>query len=107
MVSTSSSLPPFRSNFLLGNEKSHTMHGQGNMEVATHVGFHVCLRNFAQIEKTVLVCCHDESDSSLTTTFLVACSTLSRRGATELVNNIPYLLCDPLERNHCAQCGPD
>jgi hypothetical protein len=37
------------------------------------------------------------------TTFLVTCDMLHHGDATELVNNIHYLLFDPLERTHDAQ----
>jgi hypothetical protein len=39
----------------------------------------------------------------LTTSFHVPCSIVSCEGAAELVNNIPYLLCDPLTQTHDAK----
>jgi hypothetical protein len=47
--------------------------------------------------------CRGGFASSLKTTFLIACGVLRRGDAAELVNNIRYLLCDPLERTHDAQ----
>jgi hypothetical protein len=39
----------------------------------------------------------------LTTIFLVACGIRLRGKTAELINNIPDLLCDRLERTHDAQ----
>jgi hypothetical protein len=101
MISISSNLLPFQSSFIVENE-SHTVQGQEKMEVATPVGFRVWLRNVAQAEPSVVVHCHDGFAHPLTTTFLIACSILSCRDATELVSNIPHLLFDLLEQtqNH-------
>ena len=74
-----------------------------NMEVASHVGFRVWPRNVAQVEKSVPVRCRGGFANPLTTTFLVTCGMLFRGDVAELVNNIPYLFCDPLERAHDAQ----
>ena len=68
------------------------------MEVAGLVGFRVWLRNFAQVEMSALVRCRGGFVSPLTTAFLVACGLLRQGDAAELVNNVPYLSCDPLER---------
>jgi hypothetical protein len=51
----------------------------------------------------VLVRCLCGFASSLMTTFLVACDMLHHGDATGLLNNIHYLLFDPLERTHDAQ----
>jgi hypothetical protein len=74
------------------------------MEVVAHVGFRVWLRNVAQAEMSALVHCHGRFSNSLTTTLLVACGILHRRDTAEHVNNIPYLLCGPLEQTHDTQC---
>ena len=55
-------------------------------------------RNVAQVEPSSLVRCRGGFPNTLTTTFLAACGVLRHGGAAELVNNIPCLLCDPLER---------
>jgi hypothetical protein len=55
------------------------------------VGFHVLVRNVAQAETNVLICCGGLA-SFPTTTLLVACGVLHCGDATELVNNILYLL---------------
>ena len=43
----------------------------------------------------------------LTTTFLVAGGVLRRGDAAEIVNNIPYLQCNPMERTHNTQQRPE
>ena len=73
------------------------------MEVAVCVRFCVWPRNVAQVETSVLVRCRGGFANHLTTTFLVPRGVLSRGDAEEVVNNIVYLLCDPLERTHDAQ----
>ena len=73
------------------------------MEIALRLGFCVWPRNVAQVELSALVRCRVGFANSLTATFLVACGVLRRGDASELVNNIPYLLCDPLQRTHDAQ----
>jgi hypothetical protein len=73
--------------------------GQENTQVAAPVGFRVWPRNVEQFETRALVRCPGRFVNPLATTFLVACGVLRRGDAAELVNNIPYLLCDPLERN--------
>ena len=73
------------------------------MKIAALVGIRVWLRNVAQCETSALLRCHGGLANPLTTTFLVS-SGVSRGGdVAELVNNIPYLLCDSLERTHDAQ----
>jgi hypothetical protein len=101
MISILSNNLPFQSNFILGH-KCHMVEGQENMEVATLVGFRVWLRNVAQAETSAVVRCRRGFANPLTITFLVACSVLSHGYTTELVNNIPYLVFDPLERTHDA-----
>jgi hypothetical protein len=59
------------------------------------------LKTVAQVQTSALVCCGGFANSL--TTFLVACDVLYHGDARELVNNSPYLLCDPLERTHDAQ----
>ena len=66
------------------------------MVVSLRVGFRVWLRNVTQVETSALVRCRGAIASSLTTTFLVACDVLRHGDAAELINNIPYLLFDPL-----------
>jgi hypothetical protein len=78
-------------------EKSHMAQGLENMEVDACVGFCVWLGNVAQVETSMLVHCHGGFANSLMTTFLVTYGALCHEDATELVNNSPYLLCDPLE----------
>ena len=95
MVYTSSHLLPFRSIFILGNEKSLTVQGRENMEVAARVGLRVWLRNVAHVQASALVHCRDGFAVSLTTTFLFACCVLRRGDASELVNNIPYYCVTP------------
>jgi hypothetical protein len=65
------------------------------MEIAACVGLRV-----AQFEPSALVRCHGGFANTLTSTFLVACGVLSRGDAAELVNNISYLFCEPMERTH-------
>ena len=84
-------------------KKSHTVQGRENMAGAAPVGFRVWPRNVAQVETSALVSCHAVFANSLTTAFLVVCGVLSRGDAAKLVNNIHYLLCDPLQRNDDAQ----
>ena len=73
------------------------------MQVAAGVGFRVWPRNVARVETSALVRCRGGLANTLKTTFLVACDVLRRGDVAELVNNIPYLQCDPLERTHDAQ----
>jgi hypothetical protein len=75
-------------------KKCHRVQGQ---EVAANVKFCVFLRNVAQAETSALVHCQGGFVSSLTTTFLVTCGMLCCGNATELVNNIHYLLCGFLD----------
>jgi hypothetical protein len=70
------------------------------MEVAALVGLHVWLRNLPQSATSALVRCCGGFPNPMTTTFLVVCGILCCGDAAELVNNIPYLLFDPLERTH-------
>jgi hypothetical protein len=72
------------------------------MEVAGRVGFRVWLRNFAQVVTSALVRCRGGFASPLTTAFLVACGLLYQGDAAEFVNNISFLIFDPLERTHEA-----
>jgi hypothetical protein len=58
---------------------------------AACVGFCVWLRNVALVETSVLMRCHGGFVSSLVTNFLVTCSILLCRDATQPVNNVPYL----------------
>ena len=76
--------------------------GRENMEIAARVGFPVRLRNVAQVEPSALLRCGGFANL-LTSTFLAVCGILRRGDVAELVNNIPYLFCDPLERTHDAQ----
>ena len=66
-------------------------------------GRRVWPRNVARVEPSALVRCRGGFANPLTTTFLVACGVLSRVDAAELVNNIPYLLSDPLAQTHDAR----
>ena len=77
--------------------------GQENMDGAILAGFCDQLRNFAQAETGVLVCCLCGFANPLMTTFLVACGMLHHGAATEVVNNIHYLLFDLLEHTHDGQ----
>jgi hypothetical protein len=76
--------------------------GRENMEVAAIMGFHVWIY-IAQPEKSVLVLCHERFASFLKTTFLFTCGVLHRGDATNLVNNIAYLLFVLLEQIHDAE----
>jgi hypothetical protein len=76
VVSTLSTVFLFRSIFILDSEKSHTVQGWENMEVAACVRFHVWLRNVAQVGLRALVRCHGQFANPLTTTFLVTCGVL-------------------------------
>lgn len=87
----------------MGNKKSHTVQSWEIMEAAALVGFCVWLRNVAQAETSALVHCHGGFASPLTTTFVVTCGILHPRDTTELLNNIPYLLFDPLGQRYDAQ----
>ena len=73
------------------------------MQVAARVGFRVWPRNVAQAERSAPVGCRGGFANPLAIFFVVACGVLRREGIAELVNYIPYLLCDPLQRNHDAQ----
>jgi hypothetical protein len=76
---------------------------QENMEVAMLVRFCVYLRNVVQAETGVLACCLGGFANSLMTSFLVTFGMLHHGDTTELVNNIHYLLFDPLDQTHDAQ----
>ena len=103
MISKSSNLPS-RSSFILGNEKrSYTLHGGEDMEVVALVQFLFCLRNVAQTEMSALVRCHSGFANPLMTTFLVTCGVLHSSDTTDIVNDITYLLLDPLEWTYDAQ----
>jgi hypothetical protein len=80
-------------------KKSHKLQCRENMQVAARVEFRVWPRNVAQAESSALVRCR----GGFAIISVVACGVLRREGIAELVNNIPYLLCDPLQRNHDAQ----
>jgi hypothetical protein len=82
---------------------SHTVQSQEYMEVDAWVEFRVWLRGVAQVETSVLMCCHGGFANSLTTTSVDVCEVLCCRDAAELVNNIPSKFCDPLEQIHDAQ----
>lgn len=80
------------------------MQGQANVEVAALLGFCVWLRNVAQPETTVLVHCRGGCAISLMTNLLVTRGVLHHGDTAVLINNIPCLLFDLLERTHDAQC---
>jgi hypothetical protein len=77
--------------------------GRENPEVAARVGFRVWPRNVVQFETSAPVCCRGGFAKTLTTIFVVACTVMRRGDVAELVNNIPYLMFDPLQRTHDAQ----
>jgi hypothetical protein len=77
--------------------------GLDHMEIVLRLGFCVWPRNVAQVELSALVRCRLGFANSLTAIFLIACGLFSRGEASELLNNIPHLLCDPLQRTHDAQ----
>jgi hypothetical protein len=72
-------------------------HGRENMEVAALAVFHLLVRNVAKAEMNALVRCHGEFANPLMNHFLVACSILHHGDRADLVNNIPYLLSDPVK----------
>jgi hypothetical protein len=55
------------------------------------------MRNVAQTETSGLVHCCGGFVNPLMTTFLVTCGILHHGDATDIMNNNPYLLLDPLE----------
>ena len=100
MASTSSNLLHFRQIFISGNEKKVTRWKVGRIRRLLHVwdGFRVFPRVVAQLETSAMVRRRGGFANTLTVTFLVACCILRGWEATELLNNVSYLLCDPLER---------
>lgn len=58
--------------------------------------FSVWLRNVSKSETSEKAHYHGEFVDLLITTFLVTCSVQCHRDTTELVNNSPYLLFEPL-----------
>jgi hypothetical protein len=66
------------------------------MEVAALLGFRVWLRSVAQAVMSLLVHCLGEFASPLTVAFLVGCGMLCHRDTAEIVNNITYVLFDPV-----------
>jgi hypothetical protein len=69
----------------------HMVQGRENMEDA------------AEDETGALVFCHLGFAKHLSTTLLLSCGLLHSGDPTEIANNTPYVLFDPLERTHGAQ----
>jgi len=96
---------PFQMQFDLGKwiQKSYMVHGGEDMEVAALVQFCLWLRGVAQTETSALVRCCGGFANPLMTTFLVTCGILHHGDATDIINNHPYLLLNPLEWTYDTQ----